>query len=120
MSISQSKSNKNNNRRSIKKYIRFERDLLSAIDEVRSDEESFSAWVKRACWLATSQAQPSDQENLDEAMIPLTSDLHSKLIEEMSQRGLFNQQIADELNLREIKPPKGRRWTRVLVREWLK
>ena len=39
----------NNNKVSCKKNIRFERDLIEAIEKAKDPSTSFSAWVKQAC-----------------------------------------------------------------------
>lgn len=112
----------NCNRYSIKKYIRFERELLDAINDSRSDTESFSAWVKGACRDKLNCGEPICSE--PHAELTINTDLtmsDSALVIQMHEEGLFNQQIADALNERGIKPQSGtKKWTRAGVSKILK
>lgn len=112
-------ASQNRNRCSIKKYIRFEHDLLKAIEAAKPESESFSAWVKIACWAAIP-ISPRPETAIRTISTPLSEFEPSlSLIAEMSHSGLFNQQIADELNRRGLLSPKGKCWTRAAVKEVL-
>jgi hypothetical protein len=109
----------NCNRCSVKKYIRFEHELLADIEMTKSKGESFSAWVKAACRakIADKQLTPlTVQARIRDDWMP---DHTIALIIQMSQTGLFNQQIAEALNQQGITSPKGKRWTRAAVSEVL-
>jgi hypothetical protein len=110
----------NRNRCSDKKYIRFDHDLLAAIESIKPNNQSFSAWVKSACWDRVSKNVSSKTiENLSENATKLDKTV-TDMILELSRNGLFNQQIAETLNQQRITPLKGKRWTRAAINEVLK
>ncbi len=122
MSKSTKRRSENRNRCSVKKYIRFEYELLNAVNSNRSETESFSAWVKCACRDKLSLDITHGREQ-DEA-VTTNIELHKldiAIVFEMHEKGLFNQQIADALNEKGIEPQNGaKQWTRVGVSKILK
>ncbi len=109
----------NCNRCSVKKYIRFEHELLEQIEMTKSKGESFSAWVKAACRAKIADKQLTPQTEHAQIQDDWMPDNTIALIIQMNQTGLFNQQIADALNQQGITSLKGKRWTRAAVSEVL-
>jgi len=122
MSKSTKSRSQNRNRYSIKKYIRFEHELLNAINNSRSDTESFSAWVKGACREKLNRDEPICSEQYAELTVNTELTMSdSTLVIQMHEKGLFNQQIADALNEKGIEPQSGvKKWTRAGVSKILK
>ncbi|MFV0448506.1 MAG: DUF3950 domain-containing protein [Vibrio sp.] len=120
--MSKSMKQVNRNRCSIKKYIRFERELLNAIDNHRLGTESFSAWVKSACRnrLNVDRLIAAEDSN---SQITHAENKKSKevLIVQMHEKGMFNQQIAKRLNEQGVEPLNGaKKWTRASVSKVIK
>lgn len=122
MSNSTKPYSQNRNHSSVKKYIRFENELLAAIENHRSGTGSFSSWVKSACREKLDLKSSIDLES-DENIVADTEQLQPDraLVMQMHASGLFNQQIADILNEKGIKPLNGAKlWTRAGVSKFLK
>jgi hypothetical protein len=110
----------NRNRCSNKKYIRFDHDLLAAIESIKPNDQSFSAWVKSACWTIISQGHQAILPREDSHHVTYVDEHGEAMIIELNRKGLFNQQIADTLNQQGLKPPKGKCWTRTAINDVLK
>lgn len=112
--------NKSTNRNgcSAKKYIRFDYELLNQISFVIRPDESFSSWVKDACRLKLSGMKLSQvalQTDKNAQSVKSGSERIEDLILDLSQKGMFNQQIADELSRLGVKQKNGKKWTRGTV-----
>jgi len=112
----------NRNHSSVKKYIRFEYELLAAIENHRSGAGSFSAWVKSACREKLDLKNSVDLEPNEKLVADTEINKSDRaLVIHMHAKGLFNQQIADVLNEKGIKPLNGAKlWTRAGVSKLLK
>jgi hypothetical protein len=113
-------SSQNHNRSSRKKYIRFEHELLAAIAKTKPDNESFSAWVKLACWEHITKQSVSSVSEINLPANEMQYVAAVKMIVELNQNGLFNQQIADSLNQQNLRTKNGKNWTRNMVKAVLK
>ncbi|PWI33447.1 hypothetical protein DI392_11420 [Vibrio albus] len=128
--------NSNTNRQSAKKNIRFEHELLAAIEEIRPEETSFSQWVKDACkeklnrvhGVSESCAQFPNTQDSDvytsnhTCVRTQTPEIERSAVElaiEWHEQGMFHQQIADRLNQMGKLSPDGKRWTRLLIRQFV-
>ncbi|MGF1719075.1 recombinase family protein [Vibrio kyushuensis] len=117
--------NSNTNRNSSKKNIRFEHEIIEQIERLKGDRESFSRWVKQACMLRiqyeTIEGRSVRTPSLDPVRTSITSrDDIVSTVRELSEKGLFHQQIADTLNERGIGSPNGKPWNRRMVSVLLK
>ncbi|WP_206380343.1 YlcI/YnfO family protein [Vibrio genomosp. F6] len=125
--------NTNTNRKSIKKNIRFEHELVDEIEGVKPESVSFSSWVKQACREKVANetidgdvcAQLENDARLD---VRTRASNNSKSIDRMSsfelikrwdEKGLYHQQIAEKLNELGRESPNSKTWTRALVRQLL-
>jgi hypothetical protein len=126
--------NSNTNRKSAKKNIRFEHELLADIEAVKPKDVSFSEWVKSACRDKIAHIQNhymvSAHSVLNE-QVDVTTPLSTfgcthalepsveALIREWHSQGLFAQQIADKLNHMGKLTPDRKQWSRLLVRQMI-
>lgn len=127
--------NCNTNRQSAKKNIRFEHELLYAIEKVKPNNQPFSQWVKEACWdkircesdANTSMcAQEDNRDYLSVRTVRSGTDLTPSiivtpellnLVVAFHQQGLYYQQIADKLNDLKIPSVEGKCWSRIAIKK---
>jgi hypothetical protein len=126
--------NSNTNRKSAKKNIRFEHELLADIEAVKPKDVSFSEWVKSACrdkiahiqnhYMLRAHDDLSKQVDVTTPS-PTPGCTHTQessieaLVMEWHSQGLFAQQIADKLNHIGKLTPDGKQWSRLLVRQMI-
>ncbi|NOH85743.1 DUF3950 domain-containing protein [Vibrio sp. 03-59-1] len=125
--------NTNTNRKSIKKNIRFEHELVNEIEGVKPENVNFSSWVKQACREKVANEAIDDDvcaqlENDARLGVRTQADNNSETINDMStfelikrwdEKGLYHQQIAEKLNELGRESPNSKTWTRALVRQFL-
>ncbi|MEZ8196223.1 YlcI/YnfO family protein [Vibrio cortegadensis] len=125
--------NTNTNRKSIKKNIRFEHELVDEIEGVKPKNVSFSSWVKQACREKVANETIDDDvcaqlENDARLGVRTRASSNSGSIDRMSsfelikrwdEKGLYHQQIAEKLNELGRESPNSKTWTRALVRQFL-
>ncbi|WP_391091827.1 YlcI/YnfO family protein [Vibrio sp. NH-UV-68] len=123
--------NSNTNRKSAKKNIRFDHELLHAIDQVKPENMTFSQWVKAACWdrvHASSHPTPKVCTPEDVALISGVRTVANnddncpdnslkELVYALYQKGLYFQQIANKLNQLGIPSIEGKTWSRGAVKK---
>jgi hypothetical protein len=126
--------NSNTNRKSAKKNIRFEHELLTDIEKVKPKDVSFSEWVKDACrdkiahvqnhYMLCAHDDLSKQVDVTTPS-PTSGYTHTQepsieaLVMEWHSQGLFAQQIADKLNQMEKPTSDGKLWSRLQVRQMI-
>ncbi|CAH0536593.1 YlcI/YnfO family protein [Vibrio marisflavi] len=124
--------NSNTNRKTAKKNIRFEHDLLIEIQEVKSNKVTFSAWVKQACRfyinhiVDVENAVCTDTRESEANVRTLNHETSSQeqekrneikeLVNVLYDSGMYYQQIADILNQRGLHASSGSKWSRVAVK----
>ncbi|MGR5419932.1 YlcI/YnfO family protein [Vibrio sp. PNB22_4_1] len=114
--MQKNRHSKNTNRCSQKKYIRFEHELITEIEAMMHEGESFSAWVKSACIEKLEHAKAMSS-NLD---IPSSNFNTAKAwITTLAQQGWYHQQIADFLNEQQLLTSDGKPWTRLGVKRFI-
>lgn len=125
--------NTNTNRKSIKKNIRFEHELVDDIEGVKPESVSFSSWVKQACREKVANETIDGDvcaqfENDARSDVRTRVNNNSEAIDNMStleliklwdEKGLYHQQIAEKLNELGRESPNSKTWTRALVRQFL-
>ncbi|NOH98984.1 YlcI/YnfO family protein [Vibrio sp. 99-70-13A1] len=125
--------NTNTNKKSSKKNIRFEHELIMEIEAVKSKGISFSEWVKQACHEKVTQEKNNREmcahsKNLDLLGVGIGDktqvDTHAAeanytivtQVKLWHSQGMFHQQIADRLNNIGCLNLEGKKWSRVAVR----
>ncbi|MDN3616735.1 YlcI/YnfO family protein [Vibrio gallaecicus] len=122
--------NANTNRKSTKKNIRFEHELVDEIERVKLKNVSFSSWVKQACREKVAsetidgdvcaQGESYSQLNVRPRASNKSETINNmstlELIKYWDEKGLYHQQIAEKLNELGRETPNNKTWNRALVR----
>ena len=125
--------NTNTNKKSSKKNIRFEHELIMEIEAIKAKGVSFSAWVKQACNEKVIQEKNNREmcahsKNLDLLSVGIAdksqvdaqaTETNCAIVAQVKlwhSQGMFHQQIADRLNNIGCLNLEGKKWSRVAVR----
>ncbi|TMX63262.1 hypothetical protein DA090_17170 [Photobacterium damselae] len=113
--------------------MRFDHELLHAIEQVKPENITFSQWVKAACWDKVHASSHPTLKVYKPEDVALISDVRTvafnddncpdnglkELVYALYQKGLYFQQIANKLNQLGISSVEGKTWSRVAVKKFV-